>query len=897
MKHFIKKILSLLLVFLITFSALSITKIKISANEWAGYTAISTKAELNAVRDNLSGKYYLTRDIVFTEEDFKSGGAFYNDDAGWLPIGSVFQSVFTGIFNGNGFEIQGLEIRENSTSSYLGLFGISSGVICNVGLVGSSVSSSASSSCAGGIAGDNSSGTIENCYNTGFVSSSTSDSSYAGGITGYNSGTITNCYNTGFVSSSTSNSSYAGGITGYNNYSTIENCYNTGSVSSSSTSYSYAGGIAGNNSSSISTITNCYNTGSVSSSSASNSSYAGGITSHNNGTIKNCYNTGPVSSSSTSTKASYAGGIAGNNSSSISTIENCYNIGSVSSSSTSNSSYAGGIAGYNNGIIKNCYYLDIILKGIDGNIDMTTKCTSEQMKLQSTFTGFDFEDIWYFCEDCIEHTYPLLSSLSHPKYIIDITVTALPDKTEYIEGNNFSTIGMEGIAYYNDDSSELITDWISPTTPLILGQTEIVVSYKGKTATVNINTVAKSLSEIKVTTKPTKLTYLEGDAVLDITDMIVTAYYNNGTSAIIAPDSVTGYTSTPGDKTIVVTYQGKSDTFTVTVNAKSLTSIAVTIKPAKLIYLEGDAVLDTTDMIVTAYYNNGTTAIVAPDSVTGYGSTPGDKTITVNYQGQIDTFIVTVNAKSLTSIAVTTKPTKLIYLEGDAVLDTTDMIVTAYYNNNTNEVITPDSVTGYTSTPSDKTIVVTYQGQIDTFIVTVNAKALTSIAVTTKPTKLIYLEGDTTILTDGMIVTAYYNNGTNAIIAPDSVTGYTSTPSDKTITVNYQGQTDTFTVVVEAKTVSYVEIIGELEKAATFTIIVEEVMPSIIKGDTNDDGVVDIRDAIEIFRYLAGKTTLEGNAGDIDADGDVSIKDAIYIFRYLADKLTYDELQELQFTV
>ena len=43
-----------------------------------GYTAVSTKEQLNAVRNNLGGKYYLTADIVFTDADFAVGGAFKN---------------------------------------------------------------------------------------------------------------------------------------------------------------------------------------------------------------------------------------------------------------------------------------------------------------------------------------------------------------------------------------------------------------------------------------------------------------------------------------------------------------------------------------------------------------------------------------------------------------------------------------------------------------------------------------------------------------------------------------------------------------------------------------------------------------------------------------------------
>ena len=195
------------------------------------------------------------------------------------------------------------------------------------------------------------------------MSTSSSSNAYTGGIAGYNNGTISDSYNTGSVSASSS-TAYAGGIAGYiYTYGTISDCYNTGSVNASSSNNAYAGGIAGY---SNRTIRNSYNTGSVSASSAAPSSfssyyvYSGGIAGYNSGTISNSYNTGSVSASSSYVYA-YAGGIAGDNSS---------------------------------GTIEECYYLDIITKGVGDGTEAGVKCSAEEMQKQSTFTGFDFESVW-----------------------------------------------------------------------------------------------------------------------------------------------------------------------------------------------------------------------------------------------------------------------------------------------------------------------------------------------------------------------------------------------------------------------------------------------------------------------------------------------------------------------
>ena len=79
----------------------------------------------------------------------------------------------------------------------------------------------------GGVAGRNYN-TIENCYNTGTVKGTSLTGNYIGGITGYSELLVKNSFNTGAVEGL---GSFTGGIVGCNNSSsTIENCYNTGAV-------------------------------------------------------------------------------------------------------------------------------------------------------------------------------------------------------------------------------------------------------------------------------------------------------------------------------------------------------------------------------------------------------------------------------------------------------------------------------------------------------------------------------------------------------------------------------------------------------------------------------------------------------------------------------------------
>jgi hypothetical protein len=80
----------------------------------------------------------------------------------------------------------------------------------------------------------------------------------------------------------------------------------------------------------------------------------------------------------------------------------------------------------------------------------------------------------------------------------------------------------------------------------------------------------KTLSGISITNQPTKTTYTVGDA-LDLAGLTVRANYSDDSFATVTPDSTSpangAILSTMGTVTVTVTYQGKTATFSVTVNA------------------------------------------------------------------------------------------------------------------------------------------------------------------------------------------------------------------------------------------------------------------------------------------------------------------------------------------
>ncbi len=382
------KFLSCFLLIFTIFAYLPVTgDIYAEDTDFSGYTEISTKEELNNIRNDLSGKYVLTADILFTKEDFEAGGDFHNIDRDWLPIGKDKKEPFCGVFDGNGFSIKGLQvIHSDSKTHYAGLFGYVKGAViknltmndCTVN-VGISSSKEEATVAVGTVAGFAEDSTITNCYSTSYLKTHASGGdtfydkpySYGGGIVGIIKNTVLRgCSNVGEVSAkSTTNSKRTsvciGGVVGYiYPSSTVEYCFNAGTVSADvktegikSNGLAYTGGIAG--CSYESNISACRNDGTVNAFVDSNeypaSTYSGGIVAYlSNGSISQCCNSADLEAKSwagtpTTSVTSYSGGIAAYVNETVS-IVNCYNIGKViARTRVANAvmapTYAGGITG------------------------------------------------------------------------------------------------------------------------------------------------------------------------------------------------------------------------------------------------------------------------------------------------------------------------------------------------------------------------------------------------------------------------------------------------------------------------------------------------------------------------------------------------------------------------
>jgi hypothetical protein len=176
--------------------------------------------DLDAIRDDMYGIYILMNDLDSTTAGYNElASPTANGGAGWQPIGT-FDNQFTGIFDGQGYEVCDLFI--NRPDEYLvGLFGYVDvgGVVQNVRVVNANVTGE---ECVGGLVGFNFIGSVSNSYSSGNVTGNED----VGGLVGVNEGgTVNNSYSSGNVTGE----ERVGGLVGCS-IGTMNNCYSIGTV-------------------------------------------------------------------------------------------------------------------------------------------------------------------------------------------------------------------------------------------------------------------------------------------------------------------------------------------------------------------------------------------------------------------------------------------------------------------------------------------------------------------------------------------------------------------------------------------------------------------------------------------------------------------------------------------
>ncbi|GHV72504.1 hypothetical protein FACS1894201_02040 [Bacteroidia bacterium] len=367
---------------------------------------IATRAQLEAIKDNLTANYKLVTDIELAGTD-------------WTPIAGVF----TGRLFGEGHKLTNLSI--SSSAENVGLFSVlgDDAFINGIKIDGGTISSTATGDAAvriGSIAGyiNGSNVSIVECGNSAAISTVSakvnSDSYAAGGIVGYVDATNT----------------------------TINACYNIGNINGGSR----VGGILGSKAGSSQTnVTNCYSHATVSGTSSSTNDAIGGIVGSVADVainIKNCYSAGNVIAKG-STRA--IGGIAGGrNMSTKVTIENSVALIDTLQMASTSSSYFFRVQGYTakatlsnnhaNAAMAYLYSTNTVKTASKNTVndqdgaDVTLANAKTAAWYASNLSTWDFDSTWTITE----------GNLPFLKWEVD-GPTATPPTSPTVEPNPFPT--------------------------------------------------------------------------------------------------------------------------------------------------------------------------------------------------------------------------------------------------------------------------------------------------------------------------------------------------------------------------------------------------------------------------------------------------------------------------
>lgn len=268
--------------------------------------------------------------------------------------------------------------------------------------------------------------------------------------------------------------------------------------------------------------------------------------------------------------------------------------------------------------------------------------------------------------------------------------------------------------------------------------------------------------------------------------LVVKAYYSDGLIAEVEPDDVSGFVDEPGEHTITVSYEDKLKTYDVFVEAVVPTSIELTGSYQTDFFNNQEFNYD--GLVVIATYNYGEPKQVQPTLVDGYDlSVLGPQTVTVHYGDLTAGYEITVHKYELSSISLSGTYQKQFYQNDEFNYD--GLIVTAHYTDGSEKQVSNFTVLGYDKTKIGKqTISINYfeggKSVNKTYEISVVENALMSIQLSGTYQKS-FLKG-APFNSEGLVVTATYENGSTKVVAPTKIVGYNmNTVGEQEVSVIY----------------------------------------------------------------------------------------------------------------
>ena len=438
------------------------------------------------------------------------------------------------------------------------------------------------------------------------------------------------------------------------------------------------------------------------------------------------------------------------------------------------------------------------------------------------------------------------------------------------------------------------------------------------------------VTEIRIRQYPTKLEYFAGD-YFDLSGFAANILYNNGDLLLIddtngGPVGWLEYVYGDGgliyenDSEVLMEYRDiygnkKPVNFSIDRIPVESTGIFLNAESVKTTYFVGDT-FDASGLKVWLTKNNGKNEEITDYTIVETGPLTENMTsVTVEYEGYTASIRINVVPVQVTRLEIEQAPSKTEYSAGEA-FDSAGMVVRAYYNNGTSEVITDFTVTPEILSENDSAVTIHYGGQSVNQAVSVAAAPIpedapqivvNSVKTTAGSTVEVKIELQNNPGILGAVLGIAYDEGLELVSAEKGVAlasldftkpGSFESPCNFTWdALEGQDTTDgvvlvlTFRVLENAMDgdkyniyVTWVSGVDEdLNPVDMATMNGEISIISYIPGDVNGDETIDIADVILIRRYITGGYGVEvpENAADVNKDGVVDIADVILIRRYI----------------
>ena len=397
------------------------------------------------------------------------------------------------------------------------------------------------------------------------------------------------------------------------------------------------------------------------------------------------------------------------------------------------------------------------------------------------------------------------------KTLTGVSVHTAPTKADYYVGENLNTTGLQLQLTYSDNSTELVTTGFTTEgfDSATAGTKTITVIYEGETATFNVTVSERpqTLSEVSVYTNPTKTSYYIGENLNTTGLQLKLTYSDNSIGYVTTGFTTSNFDSTTaGTKTITVTYEGKTATFDVTVNAKPdipSDTLRVNIGGGTYDIKVGNTFTVKKSVILPAGYSvQGGKYELYYDSeylAAVYTNEADEEYVSTDLYASPVSGLMTDN-KGISVAYVATKYSSKNWLNSNK-----DNFATFTFEAKASGEITIQEVfeIGTFHNSNSTEIIGNYDGGTYTTVVNCNIieeKTLTGVSVHTAPTKTSYYVGDTLDTTGLQLQLTYSDNSTELVTTGFTTDGFDSaTAGTQTITVTYEGETATFNVTVSER--------------------------------------------------------------------------------------------------